>query len=190
MISHAPPRYACPFCRLAAGIEDEHVWSRASDVVYRDGHVLAFVAAAQWPNNPGHVLIVPVAHHENLYDLPDDLGARVHAVSRRVALALKGAFGCDGVSTRQHNEPAGNQDVWHYHLHVFPRWHGDGLYGQERARVAPGVRAAQAARLRPFLEVDPTQAYRHSGLVAARKTADAPPTGPAAQCDQDPKEAP
>lgn len=43
-------------------------------------------------------------------------------------IALKTAFDCDGVSTRQHNEPAGNQDVRQYHLHIFPRYEADGLY--------------------------------------------------------------
>jgi diadenosine tetraphosphate (Ap4A) HIT family hydrolase len=46
---------------------------------------------------------------------------------RDTALALKTAFDCPGVSTRQHNEPAGNQDVWHLHVHVFPRFESDGF---------------------------------------------------------------
>lgn len=150
-ITHAPPGYVCPFCLLAAGVENEHVWSRESDVVYRDEQVLALIAAKQWPGTPGHVLIVPVAHHENLYALPDDLGARIHVLSRRVALAMRAAYGCAGVSTRQHNDPAGNQDVWHYHLHVFPRWPGDDLYGTYGARMPPEERAVYAARLRDHL---------------------------------------
>ena len=48
------------------------------------------------------------------------------------ALAMKAVFQCDGVSTRQHNEPAGYQDVWHFHVHVFPRFHGDSLYTSEK----------------------------------------------------------
>jgi histidine triad (HIT) family protein len=55
-------------------------------------------------------------------------GHAVHDVVRRIAIAMRSAYGCDGVSTRQHNEPAGNQDAWHYHVHVFPRYAGDGLY--------------------------------------------------------------
>jgi len=54
---------------------------------------------------------------------------------------MKQAWKCDGVSTRQHNEPAGNQDVWHYHMHVFPRWDNDDLYGSRGALAAPeGIR--------------------------------------------------
>jgi histidine triad (HIT) family protein len=77
--------------------------------------------------------VIPAAHFENLYDLPDALGADIHRVARRVAIAMKTAYGCAGVSTRQHNESAGNQDVWHYHLHVFPRYPGDDLYGSRGA---------------------------------------------------------
>lgn len=151
--SHAPPGYACPFCLLAAGVVSEHVWSHPADIVYQDAEVLAFVAAGQFsaaPAYPGHVLIVPVQHIENLYDLPDLLAARIHALSRRVALAFK-ALGCEGVSTRQHNEPAGNQDVWHIHLHIFPRWMDDDLYAARRVRIPEARRVAQAEQLRPVL---------------------------------------
>ena len=45
-----------------------------------------------------------------------------------MALTMKVVYSCDGISTRQHNEPAGNQDVWHYHLHVTPRYKDDVFY--------------------------------------------------------------
>jgi histidine triad (HIT) family protein len=94
---------------------------------------MAFVASHWWENNHGHVLVVPILHYENLYELPDDTGAAIFAMSRRIALALKRGYRCDGVSTRQHNEPAGYQDVWHYHLHVFPRYTNDRLYPADGA---------------------------------------------------------
>lgn len=61
--------------------------------------------------------------------------------------------GCDGVSTRQHNEPGGNQDVWHFHQHVFPRWLGARLYQRhdEKAVVPAPDRAVRAERLRAVL---------------------------------------
>lgn len=122
--------------------------TRQVDVVFRDGVTTAFVSSHQYPNNPGHVLVVPNEHFENLYELPDRLGAAVHATSRLAALALKSAYGCDGVSTRQHNEPAGHQDVWHYHQHVLPRYAGDALYGATSSPMALEERAAFAERLR------------------------------------------
>lgn len=73
--------------------------------------------------------MIPNAHHENLYDLPAEYGHAVHYAVREIAVAMRATYGCDGISTRQHNEPAGGQDAWHYHVHVFPRYHGDNLYG-------------------------------------------------------------
>jgi histidine triad (HIT) family protein len=84
------------------------------------------------------------------YDLPDQLLGRVAALRRRLALAFK-RLGTEGTSSRQHNEPAGYQDVWHYHEHVFPRYAGDRLYAQDRISVDAVRRAAQAARVREAL---------------------------------------
>ncbi len=72
--------------------------------------------------------MIPNQHFENIYDLPKEYAAETHELAQKVALAFKAVYKCDGVSTRQHNEPAGNQEVWHYHLHVFPRYHNDDLY--------------------------------------------------------------
>lgn len=124
--THEPAGYQRPFCRLAAGGEDP--LNSQGDIVRRTAGAMAFVAPRWWPNNPGHVLVVPVDHHENLYDVPAEAGHAVHDLVREVALAIRSTYGCAGVSTRQHNEPAGNQDVWHYHVHVFPRHAGDDLY--------------------------------------------------------------
>jgi histidine triad (HIT) family protein len=123
-------------------------------VVLRSGHATAFVNARWWPNNAGHVLVVPNAHVENIYELSPELAGHVHEAARRVALALKGAYQCEGVSTRQHNEPAGDQEVWHYHVHVFPRYAADDLYGRnaEHRYTTPEERAPYAARLRAWFE--------------------------------------
>jgi histidine triad (HIT) family protein len=71
---------------------------------------------------------VPNAHYENLSDLPSRYGHAIHDLAREVAIAIRQTYCCDGTSLRQHNEPAGNQDRWHYHMHVFPRYAGDDLY--------------------------------------------------------------
>lgn len=127
--------------------------TKASDVVLRAEGWTAFVASHWWPANPGHVLVVPDVHVENLYELPDSLGVGLVHLSRRIAVALKQAYGCDGTSTRQHNEPAGYQDVWHFHQHVFPRWRDDRLYERtgERAPAPADERARRAALLRDAL---------------------------------------
>ena len=82
---------------------------------------------------------------------------RIALMAQQVALAMKRAWAPEGVSTRQHNEPAGNQHVWHYHLHVFPRFEGDMLYRQLRHPVAPEVRAGKARELAAALDPAPTR---------------------------------
>lgn len=154
MYNHAPPGYICPFCLLVEGVADARVYSVQEDIVYRDVTVTAWVSSHQWPGCRGHVLVVPNRHYENIFDLPDPVALEVHRIARRVATAMKQAYGCEGISTRQHNEPAGNQDVWHYHLHVFPRYAGDNLYGTASALMPTPERAQYAAQLRAVLEAD------------------------------------
>jgi len=152
MYHHAPKNYICPFCLLVQSIENEHVLTSQDEVIYRDSHITAFISAGCWKNNKGHVVIIPNAHYENIYELPDDISAKIYAFARRVALALKAVYQCDGVSTRQHNEPSGNQDVWHYHLHVFPRYEGDQLYLCKREWLPPDERRVYAQKLRAYFE--------------------------------------
>jgi histidine triad (HIT) family protein len=152
MHNHEPPGYRCPFCRAWRDGESD----LPLEIVARYDDVFVLVNPRWWPNNPCACLVVPVAHHENLYDLPVQLGTPIARAARDTAIALKAAFGCDGVSTRQHNEPAGNQDVWHYHLHVFPRWEGDDLYRSGPPAWAPAeVMAERAALLRAAWPVSP-----------------------------------
>jgi histidine triad (HIT) family protein len=151
MSSHAPKGYICPFCLLVAGIEDERVWSVQNDIVYRNETVTAFISVRQWPNNQGHVIVIPNDHYENIFDLPIGHATEIHRAAQTMARAMKAAYGCDGISTRQHNEPAGNQDVWHYHLHVFPRYVGDELYTNCPFRMDVEEREGYAERLRRAL---------------------------------------
>jgi histidine triad (HIT) family protein len=99
-------------------------------------------------------LVVPRVHHENLYDLPEDVGHAVWDLTQQLAVAMRTSYDCDGVSTRQHNEPAGDQDVWHLHVHVLPRHHDDRLYERhpERAWVPPTARDPYVERLAAALD--------------------------------------
>jgi diadenosine tetraphosphate (Ap4A) HIT family hydrolase len=98
--------------------------------------------------------VVPNEHVENLYSLEPPLLGQIYEVVRRVAVALREAYRCEGVSTRQHNEPASHQEVWHFHCHVFPRYAGDGLYerSNEHRWTTPEERAPYAEKLRAWLE--------------------------------------
>ncbi|MCK4745021.1 HIT family protein [Candidatus Parcubacteria bacterium] len=128
MYSHEPKNYKCPFCRLLKGVEDKYVLSKQKDIFYREKDITAFISSHWWPNNKGHAIIIPNKHIENIYSLSSQLSAKIHYFEKKVAIALKKEYRCDGVSSRQHNEPSGGQDVWHYHIHIFPRYKNDKLY--------------------------------------------------------------
>jgi len=126
MFNHEPAAYSCPMCKLAQG-EDTEVNTRAH-IVYEDATTLAYVSPKWWINNPGNVLVIPKQHTENIYDISDEVLSDVYKVAKKIALAIRQSYPSDGTSMRQHNEPAGNQDVWHFHVHVFPRFENDQLY--------------------------------------------------------------
>lgn len=145
--THEPAGYDCPFCRLQQGIHNDH--NQPEDIVAVTEHAFARISPKWWPANPGAVLVIPRVHHENLYDIPTEVGHAVWDLTQQVAVAMRASYDCDGVSTRQHNEPAGNQDVWHLHVHVFPRHQDDRLYEQHLSTrwVTPPERAPYADRL-------------------------------------------
>ncbi len=154
MHNHAPKNYHCPFCQLATGIDFDQGHSLQSDIVYKNKSVIAFIARDQSSNNLGHVLIAPIKHYENIYDLPDDISAKIHQLEKRIAIAIKKAYKAGGTSSRQHNEVDGGQDVWHYHLAIFPRYKNDELYLNiyKRMRVAPEERKKYAAKIKKALK--------------------------------------
>ncbi|PKO12904.1 MAG: diadenosine tetraphosphate hydrolase [Chloroflexi bacterium HGW-Chloroflexi-10] len=153
MHNHAPENYICPFCLLLQGIKNDHTYSNQSDIVHHDDTVTAFIGSHQWPNNPGNTIVIPNQHYENIFDLPIRYAQEIQRAAKRLALAMKTVYTCDGVSTRQHNEPAGNQDVWHYHVHVTPRFQNDNFYNTipQRAPMPPEERAQHATLLRSAL---------------------------------------
>lgn len=154
MYNHAPKKYQCPFCLLIRGIENIYVHSKQSDIFYQDRHVVGLISSDWWPNNPGSVLVIPVKHYENIYDLPAILSGRIHRLEQQVALAIKKLYKSDGVSSRQHNEPAGGQDIWHFHVQVLPRYDNDRLYQlvNQRKLAALSRRRPYAKKLRNYFK--------------------------------------
>jgi len=151
MYNHAPEGYICPFCLNMEEIEDENIVRvKKADIIYRDEFITAFIPNGFWENNKGHVIIIPNVHFENLYDLPLEYSIKIHEFEKKVAIAFKTIYKCDGVSSRQHNEPDGGQDVWHYHLHVFPRYKNDNLYGTQRTRNTAEERVIYSEKLRNY----------------------------------------
>jgi histidine triad (HIT) family protein len=151
MYNHEPRDYICPFCRILHQAKDSPQTIASTDVIFQDANVTAFLGLGRWENNPVDVLIVPNRHIENLYDLPQELVIPLHHLTRGVALALKSVFQCEGISTRQHNEPAGDQDVWHYHVHVTPRFACDRFYENLKVPFPEVERIATAKKLRDYI---------------------------------------
>ncbi len=152
MHSHEPTDYVCPFCDWLDGNETDY--KRNSDIVYEDAETVAFIAPKWWVNNPGHVIVIPREHHESLYSIPEDSYVAVGKTVQKITVAIRETYGCTGTSTRQHNEPDGNQDVWHLHVHVFPRYPDDKLYqNHEHKRfVSPEERLPFAERLLAYFQ--------------------------------------
>ena len=108
----------CVFCRIIAG-------QIPATRVYEDELTLAFMDIGQV--NPGHVLVAVKAHAENLYALDDAQAAAVQRAAARVARAIRDAFSPQGLSVYQANGKAAGQTVFHYHVHLVPRYEGDGM---------------------------------------------------------------
>jgi histidine triad (HIT) family protein len=149
---HQPKDYICPFCAFLGGREDEY--NVKQDIVYQNEFATAFIAPKWWVNNSGHVLVIPNKHYENVYTIPDEQIAEVYKVVKKVAIAIRNTYDCRGTSTRQHNEPAGGQDVWHFHVHVYPRHDEDRLYQNhdKNGFVDAKARAPYAKKLKAQLD--------------------------------------
>lgn len=127
---------ACIFCAIVAGNAPCHR-------VHEDELVVTFMDI--FPVSDGHLLIVPKAHSENLLDTDPAALAAVMSASRRVAHALRRAMACDGIGVHQLNGEAAGQTVFHYHMHLIPRNHGDPIAFHGR-RAGDPLRLAEHAR--------------------------------------------
>lgn len=88
--------------------------------IHEDDHTLAFLDIM--PRADGHTLVIPKAPARNLFDIaPADLAA-VLAAAQRIARVLREVLHADGLTVQQFNEAAGGQAVFHYHMHLIPRW--------------------------------------------------------------------
>jgi len=126
----------CIFCRIVSRKAPAHR-------VYEDERTLVFMDI--FPVADGHTLIVPKAHCDDLFDAdPEDLSALI-ARSRDVAHAIRRVLSPDGLGVFQLNGAAAGQTVFHYHMHLIPRHHGDGLQVHSRTPGDP-ERLADLAR--------------------------------------------
>lgn len=109
----------CPFCDIVAG-------RQPSSELYADDLVLAFLDIR--PINAGHLLVVPRSHAGGLADLPEPAGSAMFTTAQRLAAALRGSgLPCEGVNLFLADGAVAGQEVDHVHLHVLPRFAGDGF---------------------------------------------------------------
>lgn len=107
----------CIFCRIAGG-------DIASSTVYEDEQFRVILDLS--PATKGHALILTKQHYANIYEIDDAVLSDLILLAKRVAKAMKATLGCDGVNIVQNNEKASGQTVFHFHLHVIPRYNDDG----------------------------------------------------------------
>ena len=129
---------ACTFCAIARG-------TAPAERVYEDERVLSFMDIQ--PVGDGHLLIVPKAHFESLLEADEPSLLAVMRVSRRLAHALERALAPDGIGVHQLNGAAAGQTVFHYHMHLIPRNHGDPIVFHGRKAGDPARLAENARRI-------------------------------------------
>ena len=106
----------CIFCKIANG-------EIPSATLYEDEDFRVILDPG--PASKGHALILPKAHAANIYEISDDMAAKAMILAKKMATKMTEALKCDGFNIVQNNgEPAG-QTVFHFHMHLIPRYEGD-----------------------------------------------------------------
>jgi histidine triad (HIT) family protein len=126
----------CLFCKIAAG--EVH-----SEIVQEDEHTVAFMDINPWTR--GHALVIPRRHSRNLYDIDDEDLHHTLSAAKRLALRMRDKLGCDGLNLLNSCEPAAWQTVFHFHVHVIPRYEDDPLELPTRPREADKEELAKVA---------------------------------------------
>ena len=106
----------CVFCNLANGIWD-------SATLYEDDDFRVILDLG--PASRGHALILPKAHYANIYEIPEELAAKAIVLAKKMAGIMTEALGCDGFNIVQNNGEAAGQTVFHFHMHLIPRYKDD-----------------------------------------------------------------
>lgn len=134
----------CVFCEIIEGTRQQE------GIVYRDDKVIAFLAIG--PRNPGHLLIVPVAHAENFLEVPADTLHAMTDAAKKLADAIKRTdLKMDGFVLQMNTGKAAGQSVFHAHLHVIPRYEGEAPEQKPEPRVPMSELAPVAAKIRAAL---------------------------------------
>ncbi len=129
----------CLFCKI---IKDEI----PSFKVYEDEHALAFLDIH--PKNQGQTLVIPKEHSENIYELSDEIIARLSLVIKKVAIAVKNGLNTDGINIIMNNEESAGQIIFHTHIHVVPRFKNDNFDQGPHIEYKPGEAEAVAEKIK------------------------------------------
>jgi histidine triad (HIT) family protein len=130
----------CIFCKIVAG-------ELPSETVQEDQHTVAFMDINPWTR--GHALVIPRKHSPNIYEVGDEDLRHTAIAAKQLAVRVKERLRCDGVNLLNASEPAAWQSVFHFHMHVIPRYDDDPLELPVRPRQAePDELAAVAAEIR------------------------------------------
>lgn len=108
----------CIFCKIAAG-------EIPSATLYEDDDFRVILDIE--PASKGHALILPKEHYANLYELDDKLAAKAMVLAKKMVTKLTAILGCDGYNVVQNNGTVAGQTVFHFHMHLIPRYQGDGV---------------------------------------------------------------
>lgn len=106
----------CIFCKIARG-------ELPSATIYEDDDFRVILDLG--PASKGHALILSKEHYRNLFDLDDELAAKAMVLAKKMIRKMKDVLGCDGYNIVQNNEEVAGQTVFHFHMHLIPRYTGD-----------------------------------------------------------------
>lgn len=107
----------CIFCKIANG-------EIPSSTIYEDD--LFRVILDLSPATKGHALILPKKHMANIFEMDEETAKKVFVLASRIAKAMKEALNCDGLNIVQNNGEIAGQTVFHFHMHIIPRYNDDG----------------------------------------------------------------
>ena len=108
----------CIFCKIALG-------QIPAATLYEDDDFRVILDLG--PASKGHALILPKTHAKNIYELSDELAGKVFILAKKMATAMTEALQCDGFNIVQNNGETAGQTVFHFHMHLIPRYHGDNV---------------------------------------------------------------
>lgn len=106
----------CIFCKIASG-------EIPSYTIYEDDDFKAFMDIS--PASKGHTILIPKQHADNIFDLDETVASKLLPVAGRIAKALKAELQCEGLNLLQNNGEAAGQTVFHFHMHIIPRYKTD-----------------------------------------------------------------